>query len=314
MSDLVSACLALDDWLIWMADACGSIRGDIVYGLPPFVSPYRHLGEFGSHDTSLLTASKYLIELGKSLLPEFGTMIKSYARTGGAFSLQSHLLTLRSTPEDVSEDLRLCLPLFPEPADVSYPTAHQAVRDHFERFVLFIGQIFKSFASDYFRWLDVTYEAFSIIEWNQVDAGRLLAGMEQERRWLFVGQGQMFFSDSAYASYRTTWRPYGDASISLRERANQLDNIQAAILLVLLNSEPQTERALAKSIQPLLDTRGSSAHLNLIAALKRLCGENMVCSGGHGRASHGYRMTPFGRVIAMIQVDFGPECNSFRIP
>lgn len=314
LDELVSACLVLDDWLQWMVDACGSVRGGVTRPNASFCSPYHFFREYVADETSVLFGAKYLLSLRETMLPEFSTGIKVFKRDRSFFPPLNPLLTWRSGARNMSENCGIRQQFFLDQIEQSYPTAHQAAYDHFDRLGQFVEKIITPHATDFAQQLKVVSEMFSGFEWNQAEASRLLAGMEQERRWLFLSQRQNQFP-AGYRSgddYIRMWRPYGDASISLRRRVKGLGSCETAILLALLQKEPRTQRGLAETTQVEKVASHAPRHSTLIGEIKSLIRQNMIYSGARGRASAGYCLTPFGRAVAMVICEH--ESNRLALP
>lgn len=314
LDELVSACLVLDDWLQWMVDACGSVSGGVVLSNASFCSPYHFFREYVGDETTVFFGVRYLLGLRETMLPEFSTGIKVFKRDRSLFPLPNPLLIWRSGARNLSKNYGICPQVFLDQIERSYPTAHLAAYDHFDRLGQFVEKIVTPHATDFAQQLEVVSEMFSGFEWNQAEASRLLAGMEQERRWLFLSQMQNQFP-AGYRSgddYIRTWRPYGDASISLSDRVKQLSRLETAILLTLLQKEPQTQRGLIETTKDPKVAIHATRHSTLIREIKSLIRQNMIYGGARGRASAGYCLTPFGRAVAMVICE--PESNRPALP
>ncbi|MEI8383714.1 MAG: hypothetical protein WCJ09_26605 [Planctomycetota bacterium] len=296
LDDLVRACFVFDDWLQWMAEACGSVTGNCVSSITPmFLNPFRFLPSVGTafsedgDDGTLAYAINYLT----SEQPFIKNVIFKWAP----------FLTLIPTERPMSYTLlswndsaeRLLNPgikmFYGWPPGISTPTAHECVWEWFNLFVRFVAQFRDDNAtSDQEGRVDLA-SAFMSLDWNQQNAAVLLAAMEQERRCLSKEIG---LPKDAEEYYRI-WRPNREHPPEAQELIPRLSPLARDILHAVYLKEGRTQKQL--SLEVLRKATPSGQFKSMLSAL---IDHELVDSGGPGRASSGYRLTPLGSQVAEL--------------
>lgn len=296
LDDLVRACFVFDDWLQWMAEACGSVSGNCVSSITPmFLNPFRFLPSVGTafsedgDDGTLAYAIEYL-ESNRSVIKKAITEWAPFLTLIPTESPASYTLLNWNAQAD-----RLLSPVIKMiwgwPKGITTPTAHECVWEWFDRFVRIVVQLQNgAAASDPEFHVDLAW-VFMSLDWNEQDAAVLLAAMEQERRCLSKEIG---LPKNAEEYYRI-WRPYWEHPPKVQEIIPKLSPLARDILHAVYLKEGCTQRQL--SLEVLRKATPSGQFKSMLSALIK---HELVDSGGPGRASSGYRLTPLGSQVAEL--------------
>ncbi len=295
LDELVRACFVFDDWLQWMAVACGSVtEGSISSFTASFINPFRFLPSTGAafgedgDDGTLAYAIDYLAREQ----PFIQKVISDWAP----------LLTLIPAERPTSYTLlnwnafaeRLLNPgikmFYGWPPGISTPTAHECVWEWFNLFVRFVAQFRDDNASsDQEGRVDLA-SAFMSLDWNQQNAEVLLAAMEQERRCLSKEIG---LPKDAEKYYRI-WRPNREHPPEAQELIPRLGPLARDIMQAAYLKQGRTKKQLSDDVM----RRPPSGQFKCM--LSGLIKDGLLDSGGPGRASSGYQLTPLGRKVAEL--------------
>lgn len=293
--NLIPACHLLDDWLVWMEDACGQRIGAGGLAALPFLHRTPSLPSIGNSfgpdgdDGTLFRVCRFLVEVAPRIEEDVRRWGPPFTIEGPVYS--GRLLSIEYDPTGQpsgwsSASLQAVL---------SAPTAHEAVLEWLKRFCSLVGERFPNFTVR--PQMDVTPSLlaeelpafFQRLEWNCRFATDLLAGMEQERRRLHATVGQTLSENGEPTnSYGSLWRPAVRPWALTEQDVRHLSVKAVRILRELHRAEPLRKDDLNRQT-----TRGPvSGGFN--NALRDLMNRRLVQSGGRGKNSRGYSLTALG--------------------
>lgn len=279
---LIPAVQFLDSWLVWMEDACGESEGrggtrNLPYlHRPPVLSSIGgSLGEDGD-DGALSGTCRLLCEVVEPLNQQVQTWAPQL--TGGAERVFSdRLFSFAPQTADLcgSWTASVCLSV------AALPTAHEATSTWLKRFCDLAVETVPSFRTtqDQAPWeqeREMCPAFFRGLTWNSEYAAELLAGMEQERRWLHNQFGKIFEPDGSPADeFQSLWHPLEGPWESIEKIVETLSLMPCEVLQALRRSSPQTKHSLRANV--LGPRTAASGQFN--AALNLLKDRQLVISG-----------------------------------
>lgn len=336
LNELVCACTVLDDWIHWMHGICGFDEGsESVPDDQAYLSSCRILKTLASNSSEFVYAFDYLVQLRSSVIHAINCWAPLLSRNEGQLPIQSTLLMRRpgTVFHNGKRSLRPPLLWFQFSSGMAYPTAHEAVCDCFDQFVTgFAGHLgpLSPLRKDEREILQLRTRDF-VLQWCPSEAGRLLACMSQERRWLSrllnSGPGGNDLYLELNDNYREKWSPYTSDTSSLKSRIQRLGDVKLKILDALLKREDEllTLSKLSKLVGVRVTTtttttvskkgtrpnakkpqeaspKDASPSRKIKTAITELTRENLIRPGGQGRGSKGYFLTPLGNAVALLRI------------
>lgn len=292
LEEFVNACIVLDDWLHWMSSFCGvSEASEAFSDDQSYLSPYRILSHLSTKSERWQYTFQYLDRLSPYVVLAIEKWSPLLTPNEGQQPVQGKPLAWRPEAE-ISVGMELVRAWFPFPHYLAYPTAHELVCDCLDQFVnSFVKAIETTKTLDFSAMKLGTTD--SVLQWNSDEVSRLRACLGQERSWL----GSLLKGSGLGDDYRTKWRPYTPEALSLLNGFDESMEAESKILDALLQNEPLTQLELSHSAD-----QGNPPSGTFKAAIKRLSQSKLILSGGPGKASKGYFLTPLGCAVALNEI------------